>query len=301
MITQITSNPSNRHPFKWIDLVDPSAGEIAQISEEFGIHRISLNDCLEPYHLPKYEQHEDYVFIILRAVDPDRHPDVTDVNQLTRKVAVFLGKNFLLTIHRKDLPFMKSLREKWGKRLSAYSGDPRLHLCLDILNTGFNTFDPPIDAALTLLSTFEQEDTAHLGKVYLLRKQASTYKRLLRLSHDICVKLNADSDQKSRIYVQDLREDLENSLFFAEDLNESIHHFLNLQLSLQAQKTNETMRVMAIFSAFFMPITFLAGVYGMNFKYMPELEWTHGYSFSILLMILCSAIIFIWFKRKKWL
>jgi magnesium transporter len=301
MITQITSNLSNGHQFQWIDIGDPTPEDLKKLSIEFDIHETSLQDSLEPYHLPKYERHEDYVFIILRAVDPSRPADSSDINELTRKVAIFLGKEFLITVHRTDIQFIKSLREKWAKRLPTYRGDPKLHLCLDILSQGFNSFDPPIDEALGLLNSFEQESGVHLEKVYSLRKQSSTFKRLLRLSHDICVKLNADCDQQSRIYVQDLKEDLENTLFFSEDLNESIHHFINLQLSLQSQKTNETMRVMAIFSAFFMPITFIVGLYGMNFKFMPEIDWEYGYLFSLGLMLTSSSAIYFWFKKKKWL
>jgi len=301
MITQITSNLSNGHQFQWIDIGDPTAENLEKLSVEFDIHQTSLEDSLEPYHLPKYERQDDYIFIILRTVDPNRPPESSDVNELTRKVAIFLGKEFLITIHRSDIPFIKTLRDKWSKKLPEYRGDPKLHLCLDILSHGYNSFDPPIDEAMGLLNTFEQESSLHLEKVYKLRKQISTIKRLLRLSHDVCVKLNADCDQQSRVYVQDLKEDLENTIFFSEDLNESIHHFINLQLSLQSQKTNDTMRVMAIFSAFFMPITFIVGLYGMNFKFMPELEWEHGYSFSLFLMLCSSAAIFIWFKKKKWL
>ena len=212
-----------------------------------------------------------------------------------------MGEQFLITLHRSPLSFIQALQEKWAKRLPHYTGTPHLHLCLDILSQGLNTFDPPIDEALALLNTLEQESGTHLEQAYQLRKQASAIKRLLRLSHDLCTKLNADSDPTSRIYVQDVKEDLENSLFFAEDLTESIHHFINLQLSLQAQKTNETMRVIAVFSAFFMPITFIVGLYGMNFRIMPEIEWTYGYPFALGLMLACSIAIFLWFKRKKWL
>jgi magnesium transporter len=121
------------------------------------------------------------------------------------------------------------------------------------------------------------------------------------LSHEICVKFIADAPTDSRHLIQNLKEDLENTIFFAEDLNEGIHHYLNLHLSIQSQRTNETMRIMAIFSAFFMPITFIVGLYGMNFKNMPELEWQFGYPLSLLLMLASTVAIFIWFKKNKWL
>jgi magnesium transporter len=84
-------------------------------------------------------------------------------------------------------------------------------------------------------------------------------------------------------------------------LSENIHQLLTVYFSASSQRTNETMRILTIFSVFFMPLTFIVGIYGMNFKYMPELEWKAGYPAVMLLMAFVTLLIFIWFRRKKWL
>lgn len=86
-----------------------------------------------------------------------------------------------------------------------------------------------------------------------------------------------------------------------DQLNEDINNLLSLYLSISGQKTNEVIRVLTIFSVFFMPLTFIVGIYGMNFEHMPELHWEYGYVFSIFLMILVTVLIYLWFKRKEWL
>ena len=117
MITRITSNHSKGDQFQWVVVTEPTIDILKNITTEFNLHRLSVQDCLEPYHLPKFERHDEYSFIIIRVIDTERKVNSSDINQLTRKIAVFLGKNFLITINRVDLPFMKELREKWAKRI----------------------------------------------------------------------------------------------------------------------------------------------------------------------------------------
>jgi len=301
MITQVTLSHSDGSKVKWVDLHDPDQTSLKSLSAEFGIHESSLEDCMEPYHLPKYESHPDYTFIIIRVLDPERKNLTSDITQLTRKVAIFIGKDFIITIHRAKLDFIESLRTSYSATTIQSKIDPKIQVCIEILNLGLNSFDPLIDESIAYINTLEQESKVNLKKIFKLRAQASSVKRLLRLSHDVCVKFSSHLDGSAKTMAQDLRDDVENSLFFAEDLNENILHFINLQLSIQSQRTNETMRIMAIFSAFFMPITFIVGLYGMNFKTMPEIEWTYGYPFSLALMFASTIAVFIWFKKNKWL
>ena len=301
MITQVTLNHSDGSKVKWVDLHDPDQTSLKSLSAEFGIHESSLEDCMEPYHLPKYESHPDYTFIIIRVLDPERKNLTSDITQLTRKVAIFIGKDFIITIHRAKLDFIESLKTSYSATTIQSKIDPKIQVCIEILNLGLNSFDPLIDESIAYINTLEQESKINLNKIFKLRAQASSVKRLLRLSHDVCVKFSSHLDGSAKTMAQDLRDDVENSLFFAEDLNENILHFINLQLSIQSQRTNETMRIMAIFSAFFMPITFIVGLYGMNFKTMPEIDWTYGYPFSLTLMFASTIAVFIWFKKNKWL
>ena len=99
--------------------------------------------------------------------------------------------------------------------------------------------------------------------------------------------------------LQDLKETTASLILQFEDFLDEANSLLNIYLSSTSQKTNEVMKLLTIYSVFFMPLTFIVGVYGMNFEYMPELHWKYGYHFCMAIMTLISIVIFIWFKRKK--
>jgi len=107
--------------------------------------------------------------------------------------------------------------------------------------------------------------------------------------------------EKNTPLLQNVKDDTHRLMFIAEQLSENVNHLLNLHVSLTSNRTNEVMRVLTVFSVFFMPITFIVGVYGMNFRYLPELEMQYGYFYVWLLMLGITAVLFIWFKRKGFL
>jgi len=97
----------------------------------------------------------------------------------------------------------------------------------------------------------------------------------------------------------DIKDTLVNPILLYDEVNEDANNLLNTYHSVTARKSNDTMKLLTVFSAFFLPLTFIAGIYGMNFDFMPELHWKRGYLFSLGLMAIISAIIYVWFKRKK--
>ena len=107
--------------------------------------------------------------------------------------------------------------------------------------------------------------------------------------------------ERAQPYFQDLRETAEGYHFWAEQLLEEAQNLLSVHLAMASHRNNEVMRVLTVFSAFFLPLTFLVGVYGMNFRYMPELERRWGYPMSLAAMALISFVIFFWFRRRGWL
>src|SRR5690606_33999442 len=109
------------------------------------------------------------------------------------------------------------------------------------------------------------------------------------------------SSSKKGVYTRDLKDPQIRTSTLYENLSENVAQLLNVFFNISSNHTNEIMRILTIFSVFFMPITFVAGVYGMNFKNMPELEWYYGYPIAIAIMIVISLAIYLWFKRKGWL
>jgi magnesium transporter len=297
--------------FRWIDVVNPSLKDLQRLADDFGLHKTSVRDCLQPEHLPKYENQGTVRYVMIRHYDANHTEDATDITDLTRKVALFISEHFLITIHRKDTDLIKDLREKWKARFEAYPTNPRSHLVIDLVHEAIESFDLPLDQCFERVEKLEEfafgmnKQKLDLSKMYNLKRQSSAFKRLLWLTSDVVKRFAIDSeakvDEKSRPYLIDIRDDLENTIFYVDDLNESLNQLLNLYMGQESQRTNEAMRVLTVFSAFFMPATFIVGVYGMNFHNMPELSWHYGYYASLVLILAISVFIFIWFKRKKWL
>jgi magnesium transporter len=311
MVERVIQSESG--PFRWIDVVDPRREELHGIAERFSLHPTSIQDCLEPEHLPKFEQIGATTFLILRAYDDACSPEGDTIQELTRKVAIFCRDDVLITIHRKDQAYLDEIRARWTGRAGGISSQDRFRILREILRGAILSFEKPIDAADQDLESMETRiftGTAPAGAVeqgYYVKRKASVYKRLLRMSLDLLPKLNA-SDESSAPFLQDLRESAERLFFYADELAENANNLLNLHISLSSQRTNEAshranevMRLLTLFSVFFLPLNFIAGIYGMNFQHMPELGWELGYPAVLLLMLAVAVGIFLWFRRKGWL
>jgi len=107
--------------------------------------------------------------------------------------------------------------------------------------------------------------------------------------------------ERSSPIIQDLREAAESYQFYADQLLDEAQNLIAMHLAVASHRTNEVMRVLTVFSAFFLPLTFIVGVYGMNFRYMPELEKRWGYPLLLAVMLTVSLTIFVWFRRRGWL
>jgi magnesium transporter len=291
--------------FEWVSLVDPTLRELSQVAVQYDLHPTSVHDCLEPEHLPKFEQIGGVSFVILRAYD-NVAPDTGDtVRKLTNKIAIFVGKNFLITIHRQDHEYMKVLRNKW-RVYHKNAENVASSIMIDVYGAVIETYDLPINTAMEEMETFEEQifadntPAAIIQKMYLLRRRASVIKNMLFLLNDILTK-KAIIYLEQAPYMQDVLDNSGRMLYYASQLYEDVNNLLNIHISLASHRTNEVMRVLTIFSVFFMPLTFVVGVYGMNFRVMPELEWELGYLLVWIVMIGMAGAIYLWFRQKGWL
>lgn len=311
----IQSRPAEgKAQFRWIDVVNPTPAELGEIAHEFGLHSTSVQDCMDPEHLPKYERVSGMTFIIVRAFDEGCSLDADTLQEMTRKVAIFAGENFLITIHRRDQSFIARIRDQWAQRQDVDPAVMRAEILTDLVEEAFKSFEKPIDKAVGELEkleyrTFRAESgrpagtSAGQGKVedgYLLKRKASVYKRIFRLSLDLLPKM-ATVSEISPPRVQNLREELESLYFNADEILDSVNSLLNLHLLLASHRTNEVVRLLTVFSIFFLPLNFIASIYGMNFKHMPELQWDFGYPTAIGAMISTALAIFLWVKKRGWM
>lgn len=303
MIKKIIEHKKRK--FIWIDVVNPSMDELQSIAAEYSLHENLVMDCLQTDHLPKLEKIGNTVFLIIRHFDSEASPEADTVQKMTRKIAIFYSNNFFITIHRVEQQFFTILQERWKDSHSAHP-DPFKILC-SIVDHALLTYEPFIDYSSSLIDDAEsrilsgrRRNLPDLKKLLIVKRNVFIAIRIIHLTIDILPDLEITSAKNAPV-IRDVRDTADRLFFYLSQVQENISNLVNLQISMASLKTNEVMRVLTLFSAFFMPLTFIAGVYGMNFVFMPELKMAYGYPLIILLMALVSLGIFMIFKKKKWL
>lgn len=285
----------------WIDLVDPAANELLDLAASHDIPEWAVKECLDPEHLPKAEPLDKIRYAILRSYDVDAPGDCDTIQGLTRKIAIFWGPSFVLTVHRREQPHLAALRTRVAKhpiKIDTLVGE--------LARASVATFDKPFDRLYAQFEKLESHAFHDLNPrrmledSYLLKRQASLIKRLLRMTLDTLPRLREMMDTAGDQRLRAARESVESSAFYADDLVESVNHLLNLHFSLQTHRQNEVVRTLTMYSAVFLPLGVIVGAFGMNFSNIPGAGHPDGFWIMVVLMFVVAAGIGAWFYRKGW-
>ena len=286
----------------WTDVLNPSKEEMEEISKEYRLNEHIVRDCMQPEHLPKYELVDDVHFLILRFYSPDKNKSVATIQELTNKIAIFYTDKFIITIHKSEADFLEAIHSKFigTKKCSSVTG-----LLVKIIWHALETFDEPANELSEKLDFYESEimqtkrSNDQIQDLYLIKHQASVSHKVLMLMAE---PINHQHPKKSeQSAVQDMRDQYLKMLTLYNQILDDVNNLMSLSMSISSKRTNEVMRILTLFAAFFLPLTFIAGIYGMNFKFMPELNKTWGYPAALALMAFVTIIIYVWFKKKRWL
>lgn len=301
---------SEEPPFLWLDTVDPTREDLAGLAHRYGLHPQHVQDCLDPEHLPKYERIGGITFIIVRAWDEASPPEAASVQEATRKVAIFCTPEAILTIHRRDQPWLLRLFEKHATSMAPDAAAELrrsfvTRVLIDLLDGAVTSYEPPLEAAELRADAFEgslfgrEGDAGALRDVYLVKRQLLLIRRMLRHTTSVFNSITP-AGERAEPLVQDLRETVTSLGSYCEELLEDVNSLLTIHLGLASHRTNEVMRILTVFSVFFLPLTFIVGIYGMNFSFMPELTARWGYPAVWLAMVVVTAGIYLWFRRRRW-
>ncbi|MCG2613312.1 hypothetical protein LZZ85_03435 [Terrimonas sp. NA20] len=300
MVHQLATK-DNQH-YDWLDVSDPDEKDLKDIAARYNLQEQSVQDATEADHLPKHERLKGYTFSILRIYSPDNDMESDTVQELTNKVSIFVSKDFIISVHRKEWSALGSISKH---QVQPGDCETPLHVYIEIIRAALLTFDQPASKLNKALDYYEEhiflkdKRKPILKGLYFLKRKVDVIRRILLLSFDIIDQV--DPEENSTAYTRDVRDLYVKQQSIFDSLSENINHLLNFYFNAAAQKTNETIRILTIFSVFFLPLTFIVGIYGMNFKAMPELNWRYGYPGVYVLMAVVTISIYVWFKRKKWL
>lgn len=289
----------------WVSLENPTPNEVEEIlSTQFHFHHLAIEDCLSTgYQTPKVDDFGSYIFIIAHAVAP--RVDFRDLD--TRELDFFLSDNYLVTCHIDDS--MPPIELTWNQlardeRLSHNGADFLCHAVLDVLVDQYMPILDQMDEEIEWLEdqVLSRPEPKTLERVLQLKHSIMTLRRIVSPQRELMNRLTRDEfpmiDRQSRIYFRDIYDHLVRIQDLGESIRDIVSGSLDIYLSSTSLRLNEVMKALTIVSTIFLPMSFVAGVYGMNFLHMPELSWGYPAVWAVFLLIPVGMISF--FKRRHW-
>ena len=280
--------------FTWIDIEDANKKELEVIASKYNLSYFLMKDSLDIGHLPKYEQLHKHDFFIFRAYTSNINLNIDEIGEMSNKIAFFIFEDKLITIHRAHFSFLNIHEEKHIKINELF---------LRIVGFMIESFKKPTIELSNKITQIEKTiflkdyRVVLIEELYFIKSQSRILKKIISITQSI-VQESQDKYKVSYIH-QDIQDQLLHLLTMNEESLENSTQLMNTYLSLSDQKNNEVVRLLTIFSVFFLPLNFIAGIYGMNFSFMPELTWKLGYVFALSLMAIVVIVIYLWFRRKR--
>lgn len=290
----------------WIDISRPTQEDIEPLLEEwFRFHELAAEDALSENTLPKYDRFGKYDFFVFRSIVLEVENRSFDAI----KLSCFLGRNFVVTIHGVDLPAIDSVwnRLPLDSRVLSRGTDFLLYLVLDYLvDQHFPLIDQVEDRLEDIQAVvFSDPSPELLDELLDLKRQLNLMRRHSLPQRELFNQISRGDAQFIRaehlIYFRDLYDHMyriSESIDIERDMAAST---TEAYLSVMANRTNDIMKVLTIFSAIMLPLNLIAAIYGMNFEFMPELQWRLGYPFALLLMLLVGVVMLRYFSRRGWI
>lgn len=278
---------------------------IEAIGRHFDIHALVLEDILNTHQRPKLEEHHDYLFVVLKSLVTEDDDFVIRNEQ----VSLLVLKNIIFTFKEKadDLlvPVLKRLENSRG-RMRSMGPDYLMYAILDtIVDLNFDIMDQLEETLINLEDEiFSNPTPPILARIHEIKLEVIKIRRYISPIRDLTAGLlRSESEliaQTTQIYLRDVHDHVLRIIESIETHRDILSSLLEIYLSSISSKLNEVMKVLTVFSSVFIPLTFITGIYGMNFEDMPELKWSWGYPAIWLVFIATSGTLFLYFKRKGW-
>jgi magnesium transporter len=295
--------------FVWVALVEPTQAELDEIAEEFGLHELAVEDARKGHQRPKIEEYGDSLFAVLHPVEIVKLDDGTDDLRIG-EVSVFVGRNYVLTVrHRTQLGFaaVRARTEREPELLRHGAGFVLYALIDNVVDRYF----PVLDQLETRLEASEEQlfaSASSRGKIeelYVIKRQLMTLKHVVAPLMEAVGKLYGGRVpqlcQGTQEYFRDVYDHLARINGTIESIRETLTTAIQVNLALIGISDNEVTKRLAAWGALITVPTLIAGIYGMNFKHMPELDWTIGYPLAIFSMFAIDALLFLRFRRVNWI
>jgi len=296
----------DKNKVNWININGlHNVSVIETIGKHFDIHPLVLEDILHTDHMPKMDHYDNYVFLTLKML---RHDNVQGISQ--EHVSMLLGDHYLITFQEKDGDVFDAIREGLNNgtgRLRKRKADYLFYRLLDTIVDHYYLLTDALEDNLEQLEELLLEQ--HLDgiseqlltgkkKMILLRRNIIPLREEVRkLKHEDIPLIEANTMS----FFGDVFDHLMHLSNTLEGIRDLITSLMELQMAANSNRMNSVMKTFTVFAAIFMPLTFIAGIYGMNFQFMPELDWAWGYPLVLLVMLAIAGSMIVYMKMRRWL
>ncbi|MEW1660008.1 MULTISPECIES: magnesium and cobalt transport protein CorA [unclassified Streptomyces] len=309
--------------FVWIGLHEPTEAEFAGIAREFGLHPLAVEDAVHAHQRPKLERYDDTLFTVFKTVHYVEHAELTSTSEVveTGEVMCFTGPNFIVTVRHGGQGSLRALRHRLQEDPERLAKGPSavLHAIADQVVDGYMAVAGAVqdDIDEVEIDVFSSGSTGRgaggkgaakggdAGRIYQLKREVLEFKRavspLLRPMQLLSERPMRLVDSDIQKYFRDVADHLARVNEQVLSFDDLLNSILQANLAQAAVAQNEDMRKITAWAAIFAVPTMIAGIYGMNFTYMPELKWKYGYPTVLLVTVAICLGIHRGFKRNGWL
>lgn len=309
----IPKNKLTREPGKvlWLDVVGlGSADALKHIVTTFSLHALAVEDVLHQRQRPKAEIYGNTLFIVVRI------PHVYEGHMTFEQVSLFMGRDFVLTFQEEEADCFDTVRERLRRKQGRIRSRGSDYLAYALLDSAIDQYLPLADSMGDRIDDMERDilsrtDSAVVQRLLELRGDLNQLRRNLAPARDAVAAMASIAGQlvseETKIYLRDCQDHIVQLNEVSESYGETVSALVSIHLGLASQRLNEVMKVLTVFAALFMPLSFIAGLYGMNFDpsvspyNMPELGWAYGYPVVLATMLLLAGGLIFFFRRRGWL
>jgi magnesium transporter len=291
----------------WVDMESPDEKDNTILSDVFHFHPLTIEDSIETRNHPKVESYNNYLFLIVHGVTIETNA----TNFVTRELDIYLGQNFVLTYHHKSFHSINELKDKIRANTFHCERGPDylLHQILDKLVDLYIPLVDDYDAAINNLEDriiqMKKGSNKLLEEVMDLKRSVARLVRISSKQMDVLARLaNGEFPLIGKDvlpFYRDVYDHLHRVSVLAENYRDLVGGLLNLHFNVVANRTNDVVKTLTIISAIVLPLSLIAGIYGMNFENMPELKTRYGYFFTLASMLIVAIGLLVYFWRKGWI
>ncbi len=279
---------------------------ITSFGEKFGIHPLVLEDIANTYQRPKMEEYDNYLFIVLKMLYYEEAQESLQVEQ----ISLIVGPHYVISFQEQPGDVFNHVRQRIkskGKRLIEGDSDYLAYALIDaIVDHYFSILEKFSDDIEDLEEELlEDPERETIEKIHRMKREVIALRRSVWPLREMLSQIGRSNNpfitQENQLFFRDVYDHTIQVLDTVESLRDIISGLIDLYLSSISNRMNEVMQVLTIIATIFIPLTWLAGIYGMNFSYMPELRWKWSYPAIMGVMLIIAVIMLLYFRKKEWL